>query len=239
MIVQQSNNHAAPLDSPRGRPLRHDGHRPGAGGCRSADGRRRRPDRRRRGAARRARAGAGRVPGPGPFLADGRCLFGGDRGVPVVVLRRGARDRGRGRHGGRDRSGGRRDRWAGVARRRDATRAAAGPSPRGSRSPAWCCSPSRRRPALASRPSGSRSDSRRPPGYASYAVLSKRLLRLGHSPTGVMGSSFGFAGVLLLPVLALAGTSWLAEPRAIGLVVYLAVARRRSPTCSTRTGCAG
>ena len=60
-------------------------------------------------------------------------------------------------------------------------------------------------------------------GYASYAVLSKRLLRLGHSPAGVMGSSFGFAGVLLLPVLALAGTSWLAEPRGIGLVVYLAV----------------
>jgi DME family drug/metabolite transporter len=59
-------------------------------------------------------------------------------------------------------------------------------------------------------------------GYASYAVLSKRLLRHGHTPVGVMGSTFGLAAVLLAPVLALAGTSWIARPQGAALVVYLA-----------------
>jgi DME family drug/metabolite transporter len=59
-------------------------------------------------------------------------------------------------------------------------------------------------------------------GYASYAVLSKRLLRLGHAPVGVMGSTFGLAGLLLLPVLAGTGTSWLARPEGAALALYLA-----------------
>jgi DME family drug/metabolite transporter len=59
--------------------------------------------------------------------------------------------------------------------------------------------------------------------YAAYAVVSKRLLRLGHPPAGVMGASFGTAAVLLVPVLAAAGGPWLATPRGAGLILYLAV----------------
>jgi drug/metabolite transporter, DME family len=58
--------------------------------------------------------------------------------------------------------------------------------------------------------------------YASYAVVSKRLLRLGHSAAGVMGASFGAAGLLLLPVLVAAGGAWLATARGAALIVYLA-----------------
>jgi drug/metabolite transporter, DME family len=59
-------------------------------------------------------------------------------------------------------------------------------------------------------------------GYASYAVLSKRLLRAGHAPVGVMGSTFGLAGLLLLPVLAATGASWLGRPEGAALALYLA-----------------
>ena len=41
-------------------------------------------------------------------------------------------------------------------------------------------------------------------GYASYAVLSRRLLRRGYAPSSVMGGSFGLAALLLLPVLVAA-----------------------------------
>ena len=41
--------------------------------------------------------------------------------------------------------------------------------------------------------------------YAIYAVVSKRLLRLGHAPAGVLGASFGTAAILLLPLFAAAG----------------------------------
>jgi DME family drug/metabolite transporter len=60
-------------------------------------------------------------------------------------------------------------------------------------------------------------------GYAGYAVLSKRLLRLGHEPGGVMGATFGLAGALLVPVLLATGSGWLATPRGVGLALYLGV----------------
>jgi DME family drug/metabolite transporter len=60
-------------------------------------------------------------------------------------------------------------------------------------------------------------------GYAGYAVLSKRLLRLGRPPVGVMGASFGLAGVLLVPVLALTWSASLTAPRGAAAALYLAV----------------
>jgi len=58
-------------------------------------------------------------------------------------------------------------------------------------------------------------------GYATCTVLSKRLLVAGHAPEGVMAAGFGGAGVLLLPVLLLAGPGFLATPGGLGLAVYL------------------
>jgi drug/metabolite transporter, DME family len=59
--------------------------------------------------------------------------------------------------------------------------------------------------------------------YATYAVVSKRLLRLGYAPAGVMGSAFGLAAVLLIPVLVLTGGPWLATSRGIAVILYLAL----------------
>ena len=42
-------------------------------------------------------------------------------------------------------------------------------------------------------------------GYATYTVLSKRMLDSGEAPEGVMAAGFGCAGLLLLPVLVVAG----------------------------------
>src|SRR6185295_3463722 len=58
-------------------------------------------------------------------------------------------------------------------------------------------------------------------GYALYAVLCKRLLRLGLAPGGVMGASFGLAALLLVPVLAAAGPGQLAVPAGLGVALYL------------------
>jgi DME family drug/metabolite transporter len=60
-------------------------------------------------------------------------------------------------------------------------------------------------------------------GYASYAVLSRRLLRLGHAPGGVMGAAFGIGAVVLLPVLLASDTRWLATRSGAGLALYLGV----------------
>jgi DME family drug/metabolite transporter len=57
--------------------------------------------------------------------------------------------------------------------------------------------------------------------YAGYTVVAKRLLRAGHEPIGVMGASFGIAAVLLLPVLLVGNTAWLAEPGGMALALYL------------------
>jgi DME family drug/metabolite transporter len=60
-------------------------------------------------------------------------------------------------------------------------------------------------------------------GYATYTVLSKRMLDAGEAPEGVMAAGFGGAGLLLLPVLVLAGPGFLATPGGLALAAYLAV----------------
>ena len=58
--------------------------------------------------------------------------------------------------------------------------------------------------------------------YATYTVMSKRLLDAGHAPEAVMGRSFGLAGLLLVPVLLASGPGDLANAGGIAEVVYLA-----------------
>lgn len=58
-------------------------------------------------------------------------------------------------------------------------------------------------------------------GYATYAVLAKRLLLAGHGPEPVMAATFGVGAVLLLPVLLISGVGWLGEPEGLLLAVYL------------------
>jgi drug/metabolite transporter, DME family len=60
-------------------------------------------------------------------------------------------------------------------------------------------------------------------GYATYTVLSKRMLEAGEAPEGVMAAGFGGAGLLLLPALVLAGPGFLATPGGLALAGYLAV----------------
>jgi DME family drug/metabolite transporter len=58
-------------------------------------------------------------------------------------------------------------------------------------------------------------------GYATCTVLSKRLIQNGAAPEGVMAAGFGGAAVLLVPVLVLAGPSFLTNPAGVGLALYL------------------
>ena len=60
-------------------------------------------------------------------------------------------------------------------------------------------------------------------GYAGYTVLSKRMLDAGEAPEGVMAAGFGGAGLLLLPVLVVAGPGFLGTPGGLALAAYLAV----------------
>lgn len=60
-------------------------------------------------------------------------------------------------------------------------------------------------------------------GYATYTIVAKRLLRLGHAPVPVMGASFGFGALLLLPVLALGDTAWLHTSDGLALALYLGI----------------
>ena len=59
-------------------------------------------------------------------------------------------------------------------------------------------------------------------GYATYTVLSKRMLDAGEAPEGVMAAGFGGAGLLLLPALLVAGPGFLATPGGLAMAVYLA-----------------
>ena len=59
--------------------------------------------------------------------------------------------------------------------------------------------------------------------YACYVLAAKRLLEL-HPPVAVTGVSFGLAGLLLLPALALAGTGPLVTPRGLAMSAYLGLA---------------
>ncbi len=59
--------------------------------------------------------------------------------------------------------------------------------------------------------------------YAVYTLASKALLAQAWTPTDSMGAVFGAAAVLSLPVLLLAGTSWLATPAGALLAGWLGV----------------
>jgi drug/metabolite transporter, DME family len=58
-------------------------------------------------------------------------------------------------------------------------------------------------------------------GYATYAVLAKRMLRLGHAPERVMAASFSLGAVLLVPVLLLGDVSWLATGDGLAMALFL------------------
>ncbi|RWR15920.1 EamA family transporter [Microbacterium enclense] len=59
--------------------------------------------------------------------------------------------------------------------------------------------------------------------YALYTVCGKTLIERGWDSTRVMGTVFGVAAVASLPVLLVAGTSWLFTPNGIGLALWLGV----------------
>ena len=59
-------------------------------------------------------------------------------------------------------------------------------------------------------------------GYATYTVLTKRMLDSGEAPEGVMAAGFGCAGLLLLPVLVVAGPGFLGSPGGLAMAAYLA-----------------
>lgn len=59
--------------------------------------------------------------------------------------------------------------------------------------------------------------------YSAYTISSKRLLDAGDTPAGAMARAFGIGGLLLLPVLPIAGTEWLGEPGGLATALYLGV----------------
>jgi len=58
-------------------------------------------------------------------------------------------------------------------------------------------------------------------GYATYTVLAKRMLRLGHAPERVMAAAFSLGAVLLLPVLALGDVHWLVTTDGLLMALFL------------------
>ena len=67
-------------------------------------------------------------------------------------------------------------------------------------------------------------------GYATYTVLAKRVLRLGHAPERVMAASFSLGAVLLLPVIILGDMSWIASTDGLLMALFLGAVRPRSRT---------
>lgn len=57
--------------------------------------------------------------------------------------------------------------------------------------------------------------------YAAYTVAGRRLLVDGHPPTTVMGATFGLGALLLVPVLLVGASGWLARPGGVVLALYL------------------
>ncbi len=60
-------------------------------------------------------------------------------------------------------------------------------------------------------------------GYASYATVASRLILRGGDSRAVIGVLFGGAGLLLVPVLLLAGPGWLLTGRGLAAALYLGV----------------
>jgi drug/metabolite transporter, DME family len=58
-------------------------------------------------------------------------------------------------------------------------------------------------------------------GYATYTILAKRLLRLGHAPERVMAASFSLGALLLAPVLVLGDLSWIATGGGLTMALFL------------------
>lgn len=59
--------------------------------------------------------------------------------------------------------------------------------------------------------------------YALYTVCGKALIERGWDSTRVMGTVFGTAAVASVPVLLVAGTSWLLTPNGIALALWLGI----------------
>ncbi len=59
--------------------------------------------------------------------------------------------------------------------------------------------------------------------YALYTLTSKAMMERGWPSDAAIGAGFGAAAVFSIPVLLLAGTSWLATPAGIGLALWLGV----------------
>jgi drug/metabolite transporter, DME family len=71
-------------------------------------------------------------------------------------------------------------------------------------------------------------------GYATYAIVAKRLLRLGHAPERVMAASFSLGAVMLAPVLLLGDLSWIGTSEGLAMALFLgavptAPERKKSP----------
>ena len=59
--------------------------------------------------------------------------------------------------------------------------------------------------------------------YAAYSLIGGRLIAHGRPSDAVMGVLFGAAGLLVVPLVLLAGTDWLAGVRGAAVAGYLAV----------------
>ncbi|MFJ4037484.1 DMT family transporter [Microbacterium sp. NPDC090007] len=77
--------------------------------------------------------------------------------------------------------------------------------------------------AVALAPSGLLASAGAGMSYALYTVCGKALIERGWSSTRVMGAVFGVAAAASLPVLLVAGTSWLLTPSGIALALWLGV----------------
>jgi drug/metabolite transporter, DME family len=58
-------------------------------------------------------------------------------------------------------------------------------------------------------------------GYATYAVLAKRLMGRGHAPERVMAASFSLGALLLAPVLILGDVAWIATTDGLAMALFL------------------
>jgi drug/metabolite transporter, DME family len=58
-------------------------------------------------------------------------------------------------------------------------------------------------------------------GYATYAVLAKRLLKAGHAPERVMAASFALGALLLAPVLVFGDVAWIATSDGLAMALFL------------------
>jgi DME family drug/metabolite transporter len=61
-------------------------------------------------------------------------------------------------------------------------------------------------------------------GYAAYTVAAKELIRRGARSEEAMATAFGLGGVLLVPVLLLAGVAWLATVEGLAVALWLGLA---------------